>query len=203
MNNFPTIATSDGWAACGYNDFAATYNAILASRRSVPLRLSRYCHTVESILESVGFSRNHFYSVGVEDCLLATAESGRRTRIIPPVQEMIESEVVDMTWNCPCDFCGKPSRSLLLCSHGLLSDYCCSEQCLRSKLHAKIRSDVSLSMMFRHRPHRQDAPLPEDAEAMAEHFSGVPQCTADNYLSDDYRAMLEELRHPPRPAMCE
>lgn len=187
MKHFPNVATSQAWSAMGWNDFAATYNAILTSGSSVAMRMGRFHRTVEETLASVGFVRNNFYSMGIEDAMLTR---NRKAVLIPPVQDYLEHRSVTMPVPTPCDCCGTVQDDLLLCDGGLLSDYACSVHCLKTLRESVIACDAFLSELFRMHPRRQAVPLPEDEGEMILHFANVPSCSARSLLSDEYQDEL-------------
>lgn len=194
---FPKQATAQAWGALGWNDYIATYNCIVASGRSIPLRLARWNRHLESYLAEHAFDRNFYYAVGVEDAMLY---SHGKKEIIQPCHRMTDSRVRPLLCPIPCDWCGKAiEEASLLCRAGLLENNFCSEPCIRHKLRAIIASDICLSDWFSSPvSERRNVPIPEDEEDFAKHFEQVPVFgICDRFDEEVYVA--EHRKPKPRP----
>lgn len=198
MSKFPQVATATAWGALGWNDFAATHRAILASGRSVVMRLSRFKQTLQECLIETAEAWNLYYAAGVEDCMLYV---GNRSQPVAPCHLFSEYVVRQMSIPTPCDFCGKICTTMMKVDAGLLSDYLCSELCIRNRTKAIIQGDVVLCEMYRMLPYRQDIPIPEDADEMKEHFKRLPYCGLESFEDPDYLAELTKPAEVVRPPM--
>lgn len=191
---FPKQATAQAWGALGWNDYAATHNAIVTSGRSIPLRLARWNGKLEAYLPTA-FEQNFFYTCGVEDCMLYLR--GRITTVAP-AQKFTESKVHPLLYPVPCDWCGKAIElASLLCNAALLTNHFCCEACVGLKLKAVIASDICLSDMFSKPPYRKDVPIPEDEEEFGLHFIQVPAFgITDSFDEEVYVAERKPVARP-------
>ncbi len=175
---FMNWSTVDGWFSMGWDDYAATYNAITHSKTAVAMRVNRWVRELEDHLKSSILKENAYYAIGVEDAMLRGFDIKGE---IPRANQCMDAKLYSPALCCPCGFCGRPVENGYLTTFGLIVDTVfCTEECIKNRLETVIHADMSLhELYYIHR--RKASPIPEDGDAMRDHFEAVPRV---NILTD-------------------
>ena len=221
MESFPQYASVPCWEVMGWNDYAATVNHILASRRMPNHRLSRFMRNLELFLSerhplypaadhSTSFYTHHtnmWYHAGIEMAMECQEASNPLTPLERGERYLrLNGYITTNHGPHPCDYCGRGFAIGVVCDRLILCEsILCSEACAIKKLMATIRSDLWLQKFYGSTAglgpdgspyNRLDCPIPEDSDEWQAWFAAVPRLDIDCERDPLYQAAQRVVRKP-------
>jgi len=168
---YPPFTTATCWEVMGWDDYAATHNAIVQqvnARRS--LRLRRFQESMQNFLLESRLA-NYWYQTGIELALETTLSNGDPYQVLPSgityqlVHQLPPNRIPE-----PCYSCGMNVAVLYVEQIILYTECFCCTRCAGLYQQSLIQYNRWLHALM----YREVNPIPEDSTEWESFFALVP-----------------------------